>query len=267
MWCQDTIHTEPPTPALPIENYSPTQDIYSPPLKDREIWGKEKFWNPQNTFKTGGSRTRATVWSSLGYIVYFKPICVRVKLSLKTITYLWKSVQIPLKARHGGMSVIPGLKCGDRGILGNCSLVSLTKPVSLGFSERPILKKKKVVSHRGNYLALPSASMSPAINKQTHEQTKTEVWPLPWCCPITYYLRELCSGLPELRDLLRQYFDTVQNCHNKGQLLKKNSHCSQALWLGKVRGERAVLIVHPSGDEGSQRSLPESRTQWLLWRW
>lgn len=143
MWCQDTIHTEPPTPALPIENYSPTPDIYSPPLKDREIWGKEKFWNPQNTFKTGGSRTRATVWSSLGYIVYFRPVCVRVRLSLKTITYLWKSVQIPLKARHGGMSVIPGLKCGDRGILGNCSLVSLTKPVSLGFSERPILKKKK----------------------------------------------------------------------------------------------------------------------------
>lgn len=157
MWCQGTIHTKPRTPALPIENYSPALDIYSPPLKDREIWGKDKFQNPQNTFKTG-----ATVWSNLDYIVYFRPVCVRVKLSLKTITYLWKSeFRSHREARHGGMSVSPGLECGDRGILGNCLLVSLNKPVSLGFSVRPIFKKVKVESHRGNYLALPSAPQDP----------------------------------------------------------------------------------------------------------
>lgn len=130
-------------PALPNENYSPAQDIYFPLFKDREIWGKEKFQNPPNTFKTGWSRTHATDRSSLGYIVYFRPVCVRIRLSLKTITYLWKSeFRSHQEATHGGMSVILGLKYGEKGILENCLLVSLTKPVSFGFSERTIFKKK-----------------------------------------------------------------------------------------------------------------------------
>lgn len=49
-------------PPLPIENHSPIKDSYSPPLKDRQIWGKEKYKHPQkftcfqniqSTFKAG----------------------------------------------------------------------------------------------------------------------------------------------------------------------------------------------------------------------